>query len=334
MGYISQTKTYTIDLNLPEEERWQKVIKDDKIAVKKLINEAKKDISHVPRFLRWIFRKGYQLVGGYYTDEMDSWASSLDVARGDVAMLQCSYELAHFSEYVGERIPIRPFGCTTGVKWLKGVGMVHLRNMDWPLRNIGKTTRLFKFTNGNRHFIAVGVSGFVGVLSGMLPGAYSITMNYSPVTRRPRLMNWGPSFLLRDVLEECDTYEDAVYYLKNEILSTGVLYTICGTKKGQACIIERTGDKASVIKMKDKSLVSANHYTSNKFKNYNFDEGLLEWSLTRYDTMKDLLEYQRKYHSKENIFKCLNVEPVFNDDSYQQMMFIPARDELKVRRWV
>lgn len=348
MGYTSKVKTYSIDLDLPGNRRWQEVIRDDKKAVKKLIREARKDFEgeyklpfvnthvhlEVPALLKKIFRNAYKYSGGYYTDEIDCWADELGASRDEVTMMQCSYELAHAASFLGKFKPRNIFGCTAGVKWINEIGMVHIRNMDWELQNIGNTTRLFKYVRGDRHFVAVGISGFVGVLSGMVPGAYSVTINYAPLSGRPRFTSWGPSFLLRDVLEECDTYEDAVYYLKNERLSTGILYTVCGTKKRQACVIERTRNDASVRKMKTDSFVCANHYVSRKFKKYNTDKELLKYSLERYECMNDLLTNQKKYHSYDNIFKCLNVEPVYNEESYQQMMFVPAKGEVKAKRWV
>ena len=42
--------------------------------------------------------------------------------------------------------------------------------------SIADATRLFRFRRGAREFIVVGACGHVGVLSGMLPGAYSVTV--------------------------------------------------------------------------------------------------------------------------------------------------------------
>ena len=100
------------------------------------------------------------------------------------------------------------FGCTAGVRWLDGLGMVHLRTLDWPLATMGQATRFFRFQRGAREFVSVGVPGQVGVLSGMLPGGYSVTINWAPPIGRPSF-DFGPTFLLRDTLETCDRYDDA-----------------------------------------------------------------------------------------------------------------------------
>src|SRR5579871_4664320 len=147
-------------------------------------------------------------------------------------MLNCAYELSHL------RVP-KLFGCTAGVRWFDGLGMVHVRNLDWPLPTMAAATRLFRFRKGNREFVSVGVPGQVSVLSGMLPGAYSVTINWAPPTSMPTFQ-FGPAFLLRHTLENCDSYAAAVQTLQRTPLSTSVFYTVCGAERDQACVIERT----------------------------------------------------------------------------------------------
>src|SRR5262249_32565296 len=161
------------------------------------------------------------------------------------------------------RMP-RIFGCTAGICWLEGLGLVHVRTLDWPLASIGAGTRLFRFRNGAREFVVVGVPGHVGALSGMVPGAYSVTINWAPPVGVPSF-DWGATFLLRNTLETCDTYADAVSRLKRTQLSTSVFYTVCGAEKNQACVIERTSRSAVVREMNEAVLVQANHHVADRF---------------------------------------------------------------------
>src|SRR5258708_7349878 len=62
-------------------------------------------------------------------------------SRGTVTMLNCAYELSHM------RWP-KLFGCTAGVRRVEGLGMIHVRNLDWPLASMGEATRLFRFHSG------------------------------------------------------------------------------------------------------------------------------------------------------------------------------------------
>src|SRR6516162_8776918 len=104
------------------------------------------------------------------------------------------------------------FGCTTGVRWADGLGLVHVRTLDWPLPAMGSATRLFRFRRGAREFVAVGVPSQVSVLSGMLPGAYSVSINWAPPAAMPSF-EFGPAFLVRQTLETCDSYAAAVQAL-------------------------------------------------------------------------------------------------------------------------
>src|SRR5262249_15756137 len=206
----------------------------------------------VPELLRWVFARLYEAFGGLYRGEIAAWAEALGVSHGTVTMLNCAYELSHV------RLP-RLFGCTTGVCWADGLGMVHLRTLDWPLAGMGAAARLFRFHRGAREFVAVGVPGQVSVLSGMLPGAYSPPINWAPPAARPAF-DFGPAFLLRDTLENCDSYGAAVEALRRTRLSTSVFFTVCGTERGQACIIERTQRAAAVREMAEPALTQANHH--------------------------------------------------------------------------
>src|SRR5271163_3036200 len=102
--------------------------------------------------------------------------------------------------------------------------MIHVRNLDWPLATMGAATRVFRFRRGAREFVSVGVPGHVGVLSGMLPNAYSVTINWAPPAGFPTF-DFGPACLLRDTLETCDDYESAVATLTQTRLSTSVFFT-------------------------------------------------------------------------------------------------------------
>ena len=195
---------------------------------------------------------------------------------GTITILNCAYELSHL------RWP-KLFGCTAGVRWIEGLGMVHVRNLDWPLATMGAATRLFRFRRGAREFVSVGVPGHVGVLSGMLPQAYSVTINWAPPASFPSF-DFGPAFLLRDTLETCDSYDAAVQVLTQTRLSTSVFFTVCGTEKDQACVIERTQREAAVRSMPGPALVQANHHVAGQFVKNNEDlreveEGEEEFSL-------------------------------------------------------
>jgi hypothetical protein len=331
--FTTNVPAWWIDLERAEANRWEEVLAGEKTVAGRLIQEAGSQFERVPELLRWVFGRLYQSSGGLYRGEIASWAEALGVSLGTATILNCAYELSHL------RWP-KLFGCTAGVRWVDGVGMVHVRSLDWPLATMGAATRLFHFHRGARAFVTVGVPGQVGVLSGMLPQAYSATINWAPPVEFPSF-DFGPAFLLRDTLETCDSYEAAVQTLTRTRLSTSVFFTVCGTEKDQACVIERTQRDAAVRTMAGPTLVQANHHVARRFARNNKDilqgendEDLfsLAGSGRRAATLAGALAEIPAGCVLDTLADALNGEAVLNQDTCQQMVFHPGSGEVKVWR--
>ena len=290
----------------------------------------------IPELLRWGFARLYQASGGLYRGEIESWANGLGVSAGTATLLNCAYELSHL------RWP-KIFGCTAGVCCVEGVGLVHVRSLDWPLPTMGPATRLFRYRQGTREFVSVGVPGQVGVLSGMLPFGYSVTINWAPPAAFPSF-DFGPTFLLRDVLETCDTYDEAVQRLTETRLSTSVFFTVCGIELGQACVIERTQRESRRVRpMLGSVLTQANHHDAARFATNNDELSEIEGSdevfslagsTARQQLLASALSDGGAARSLDVAAKCLNIAPVLNDDTCQQMVFCPRTGEVKAWRVV
>lgn len=338
MKYTTQRKEYTINLKLPESLRWEEVIKHEKTNARKLLKEAMGDSLSNLRFSKPLitssFVLAYKILGGLYRGEIESWANAIGCTPGEMTLANCSYELS----YLADDISI--FGCSAGIKWVPLVGYVHVRNLDWPLRSIGDNTRVFRFQHGKREFITIGANGHISVLSGMLPKKYSVTINWAPSSKKlPLIGGWGPSFLLRDVFETCDTFDEAVSYLQGTDLAQPVFFTVCGTKKGEACIIERQPQSYQTRWIDGDTLVQTNHFVSKQFKKYNepmYDsedggESQIDDSVLRHQSLqKQLIAAGTLMRA----FKVLNHKGVLSEDSFQQMVFHPKSGEYAIRRKV
>ncbi len=331
--YTSEIPQYVIDLGLPEAERWVDVIRAERDVGMRFTNDCAATLRMLPSFARRLIKTAYKWSGGRYVDEIEAIATRLDLKMSDVLAMQCSYELSHASGYL--------FGCTAGVRFFPQHGPVHVRNLDWPIASFGDATCIFRFVKGTREFIAVGVVGYVGVLSGMLPGAYSITINYAPTSAFPGF-DFGPSFLVRDVLETCDTYDEAVYALENTALAAPCFFTVCGAKDGESCVVERGRNDAQLRSARDSVITQANHHVSRPFapRNAPFlvpseDGGtVVEFSTQRADMLEEQLRKLPKGASLEQVASVLDVPPVLNDDTYQMMLFAPKTGEWRAWRWV
>lgn len=324
--FTSEIPRFVINLDGDVRDRWAEVIVTGHKDVQRVAHEIIADYAYIPDFVRrllgCVLTYVYRLSGGRYFGEMKAWARAMGWPVGDVVAMNCMYELSHITD-----IP-SIFGCTAGVRWIPRRGMVHVRSLDWPLRNIGCATRLFEFRRKERSFVAVGIAGYVGVLSGMLPGAYSATINWAPPDG-VSAGGFGPAFLLREVLETCNTYASAVRTLASAPLATSVFYTVCGTKKGQACVIERTQQDAAIREAE--VLVQGNHHVAEKFLENNVDDELLVDSVERTDALERKLRHVRDV---EDAAIALDVDPVLNADTCQQMVFLPASGKIQAWRWL
>jgi hypothetical protein len=331
--FAADVPTYTIDLERPEPLRWAEVVAAERASAARLVAEAAGDLRRVPEWVRRAFARLYQLSGGLYHGEIQAWADALGVSAGTVTLLNCAYELSHL------RLP-RPFGCTAGVRWAEGLGPVHLRNLDWPLAGLGDATCLFRFRRGGREFLVVGAPGQVGVLSGMLPRAYSVTINWAPPAGAPSF-RFGPAFLLRDTLETRDSYAAAVETLRKTPVSASVFFTVCGTEPGQACVIERTPRSAVVRPPDGPALVQANHHVAARFAANNADldeveedeqEFSREGSAARADALARALAAPGGPAALEEAARVLDAGPVLNKFTCQQMAFCPRTGGVRVWR--
>jgi acid ceramidase len=331
--FTTDVPSHAIDLSLPESERWTAVIAAERENSRRLIDRAAADLDRVPQVARWGFGKLYQAFGGLYQGEIKAWAEGLGVSVGTATMLNCLYELSHLPQP-------KWLGCTAGIRWLEGHGLVHVRTLDWPIPGMGAATRLFRFRRGEREFVSVGMPGQVGVLSGMLPGAYSVTINWAPPAALPNF-DFGPTFLLRDVLETCDTFAAATRALEETPLSTSVFFTVCGSEPGQACVIERTQRAAAVRPLTDQPLVQANHHVAANFAKNN--EAIREvppeeevfstdGSSKRAVILESALASLPAVCTLEAAITAVEIPTVLNSQTCQKMVFCPGSGELRVWR--
>lgn len=348
MSFERVTKTYTIDLSLPEDERWAEVISKEKRATRALIQEAREQLGGFG-WVGKVFSPLYKFAGGRYVEEMKSWCEAYQISQGDMALIQCSYDLSQLPHIFGgmmnapgkalRALKEKIFGCTAGLCVAPKGKMHHVRSLDWPLKRGGAATRIFEFCKEGHSFVTVGLTGMVGVLSGMVPGAYSVTINWAPPDSIPSFNRLGPLFLLRETFEECDTYENAVYMLKNSEVSTNVFFVVCGANPGEGCVIERSKTSAKLRHFSGEPLVQANHYETKGFSKLNApiegedeEESIYNASLARAESLRERLD---GFSSSSDLGKydtLLSRNPVGNEDTIHQMAFCPTTGEMRVWR--
>jgi hypothetical protein len=150
------------------------------------------------------------------------------------------------------------WGCTAlareeaGAPWLA-------RTLDWPFHGLGRHAEVARMRGPAGDYFSVTWPGYVGVLTGMAPSRFAVSINQAPLSRRTRhpwlrlydiaanaLHTWRrvrhipPDQLLRAVFEACTSFTEARRRLETTPIARPVIYTLAGTRADECCVIERT----------------------------------------------------------------------------------------------
>lgn len=311
---------YTINVDANPSLQWNHVIEKEREPVLALINEARSQIPAPVMWLGKLTRWAFPITG-WRQREIDGIADALGVSRSDVALLQLSYELGQVAQSL-YTLSTSPLGCTIGIG-PTNEGMTHLRTLDWGLNSIRGATRVVRYAKGGQNYYGVTILGFAGLLTGMVPGGYSVAINYATPLALPTL-NSGPAFLLRHVLETCRTYEEAVQLIARSRISGAAFFSVCGVKPGQGAVIEHLG-KHALIRRLDESvgaLAHANHYVTHSWPGWPMD-----YTLERYSLM---LRAMQNIKELSRLKRVLSVHPVNNEITQQRVILIPAEGYIEL----
>ncbi len=326
IGHIPE---YHVSLGKKAERRWNEIIEYHHEDAVELMDNALDNFEDglgniwtpAAIFIKNLLATGFKLSGGYFQDDIQALADDLGMSASDIIVANISYELSQAGELLAP-----PSGCTAVVLKVPRVGLVHVRNLDWPLKGMGRTTIIIRFKKRGREIVAVTNPGLVGVLSGMVPKRFSVTLNWAPPNQRPRF-KLGPIFLIRWVLENARNYKEAVDYLCNTELAAQCFFMVVGNED-EACVIERTIDDYALREYDSSPLVLTNHYVTDKFEHLNHDE--IESSVSRY---RSALRAARRY-SKQNLkdtLKILGTRTTLHEQTVQQMAFAPKSGKFIAR---
>lgn len=152
-----------------------------------------------------------------------------------------------------------PIGCTTFVRITAheraetpiNVQVEFARNLDWPDSD-GSLKRYAEIRRGeptNRKLSTYEVAtfpGYSGVLTGFAPGRFAVAIN-AVMSDEPPKMGAAPTFLLRQALDECASFDAAVRLLSETPLVTSAAFTVASAAQfgspEDAVVIERTPSK-------------------------------------------------------------------------------------------
>jgi len=188
---------------------------------------------------------------GEYAEEIRGCADEMGIEYGWLTLVNLGYEATD--------------ACTSIVAQTNDNKILHVRNMDfWDgiwltnhLKNLVFTADYQK--GGKTLFHATTFAGYVGVLSGMKPGAFSISIDtrdypagvfqlfYEIIAAITEKNASLVSFLTREVFTKVNDFESAIKNLSNDLLIADVYYIVGGVSANQGAVISRNRHNATDI---------------------------------------------------------------------------------------
>lgn len=249
----SDVPRHVINLDAPPAERWKHIVAqytEHMPAIRNFIQEilgSQFAESAVGSLLGLLSRVGHV----YFGEELRGIAAASGLSLGCVTLLQIAYEV--FA------------ACTSVVAHANGnaeeqsTWPLHIRTMDWSMDVLENVTIEVDYVTGDRTLLykATTWAGYVGILTGMKPGAFSVSINYRRTEAGDRSMvkevarnlirglvsrHWPVSFLVRVVLEQAADYHTACGNLEHSALMAPTYITVCGTQPGEGVAIARDRD--------------------------------------------------------------------------------------------
>lgn len=307
-----------INLDLHPSERW-KGLKKYKEQINSLFKYYLEDLSGAGIFETYIEMYKTNFIAKSYREEIKSIEEFCDFSENQILITNLYYDALKFV-----------FGCTafcvTNTK-----ERLHARNLDWWTENniLGKYTQIFDFEqNGKTIYSLVGWPGFVGALSGVKKGVFSITLNAVLSNESPQFAI-PITFLIRDVLEKAKTFSEAVKILSETTIASDCLLMVVGANEDENVVIERTPTTFSIRKSLDNSLIVTNEYlslTDNKLT----QDTLQLTAFGRHVRVKELLDKDTPKVTQD-YFNVLSDSKVKMDITVQQMLLNPKNGEIHLK---
>ncbi len=340
---------YDVDLDEPPETRWKAFCRKEGHNVKNILDDVHQAIEEnllgelssplrtlVKGFgsgVGWFVHAVANMYGEEYTAELRGIAKHADVPSGDLMLGNLIYDLTSLSEMYG-------CGCSSASFDLDDTPVL-VRNMDWVSpRSTGKHTRLIRFHRGGSSYTSVGVVGCVGVASAFCPGQWAVTLNQAPIVKQVSWLNasclfrWPALQHMRAVCDRMPDYHSMVIGLRAQQTMVPFFAHVVGKEKQQHSVVVHTGEETflrSGHKHRAK-LVQTNHYTGNRLKEHNPENGDdYVWdTYTRYDTLKSRLE-KSVVKTPADALRLLKGPDVASTDTMQQMLLWPAREKMVLK---
>jgi len=330
-------ETFAINLDLPPEERWIEVATKYKEPALKIVDWIldqvfDKDVE--------LIEASFDIIEHYWPrtlqlrEEIEGISKVLGVSPGMILFLNLFYDTVN--------------SCTSVVAQDASGTMWHGRNLDFDIPNLQDIEAHLHFMkNGQVAYEATTYAMYIGVPTGMKAGAFSLSQDqrYRGDPIWENLLEWmieggqSYSFLLRDILENTETYGEALHQLETTPLISPSYFIIAGTEAGQGAVVSRERNKAAdtwiLSETDDWFLVQTNddHWlpplderreaTNAHMKQYSpqtMNAVTMLKVMTQYPTLNELTTYTSVISAQRNYFYSIKQ----NDENHTTLVTIEA----------
>mmetsp|Transcript_32637 Transcript_32637/g.52513 ORF Transcript_32637/g.52513 Transcript_32637/m.52513 type:complete len:422 (-) Transcript_32637:186-1451(-) len=250
-----------VDLDLPAAQRWQQAVRPAAEAIRTMIQHFKGFVGLVSQDLFKLIEdaESFKRIGesvlqamGDYGLEIRGIANATGIPLQDLLFYNIMYEIEGGCTSIiaqdpqGKLVHGRnlDFGLLFGIDWKK--------RPDWRLtEDLRPLLRNVRFVRGGQVlFQSTVFLGYVGLLTGVKEGAFSITVNtrfdndhwsglIAYLTGRDRRGRFL-SFTTRDVMLQSSSYDEALATIKSAKLLGPAYVILAGTQPGQGAVVARS----------------------------------------------------------------------------------------------
>jgi acid ceramidase len=304
----------TVDLGRPSHNRWH-LTPAQRQQARDLLTSYKADLGLSQDAAEFLSASAKEFVRPDHWSEMKSLSTALGLPIGDVALGNFYYDALKVV-----------LGCTAFAVDADGA-ILHARNLDWWTENaaLARYTTVSHFIGGPAGpFITIGWPGFIGAFSGIAPGRFAVTLN--AVLSLERAQPATPVvLLLRIVLEEARSFDEAAAILSDALLPCDCLFLLTGTRSGEMVVIERTPTRHAVRPAQDGFVCVTNDYQRLRADSGGATSELLATSCHRFQAV-DALIRKESPQNPDTCFAYLSDPAVEMRITVQQMVFRPLRE--------
>lgn len=158
---------YTINLDLPPKERWQKIFPEYKKELRTYLDWVDKELAPLKKFSDRLLN--VTKMPQEYIDEIHGAVNSIGFNFSELYQMQFFYELqsAHSNK--------QPQACTSIIAENSNGTIMHVRNQDLSWPGLNKLTIDLDFQKGGKTiFFGTTFVGYIGVPTGMTANGYSV----------------------------------------------------------------------------------------------------------------------------------------------------------------